>query len=196
MSANSTNVDGLPSSQSTELDSSPGLFSVSLWHNVTIVCWPMPACEESVRRVEAATTTLLSGGLTSFSNLHLVQESSGMPTDRARAGLVEMAERYAPALSCIGVALLGSGFWASARQSAVTGMRMQSPRSVAFRVERSLEAIAEWLPAEHVARTGVPIDGRELLATMTQALERTMQAARRAEATPTHQSIPSERPSG
>jgi hypothetical protein len=155
------------------LDSDPGAFSISVWSNVTIVCWPVPAHEQAVRRVAAATTALLATGLSSFSNIHIVTESAGVPSESAREGLVQMADRYAGSLACIGVALLGSGFWASARASAVTGMRMQSPKSAAFKVETSLEAIADWLPSHHLERTGVTLRPTLLRGAMAEALERT-----------------------
>ena len=173
MSANGIPASIPPPATLRVLDSEPGAFSISVWSNVTIVCWPVPAYEEAVWRVANATTALLAKGLPSFSNIHIVTESAGVPSETAREGLVRMADRYASSLACIGVALLGSGFWASARASAVTGMRMQSPKSAAFKVETSLEAIADWLPPIHHERTGVLLRPAPLRAAMAEALERT-----------------------
>jgi hypothetical protein len=133
----------------------------------------VPAYDEAVRRVAAATNSLLATGLSSFSNIHIVSESAGVPSEGAREGLIKMADRYEGSLACIGVALLGTGFWASARASAVTGMRMQSPKSPAFKVETSLDAIADWLPSPHMERTGVTLRPTLLRGAMVEALERT-----------------------
>jgi hypothetical protein len=154
------------------LDSDPGAFSIFVWSNVTVVCWPVPASEQAVRRVESATDALLATGLPSFSNIHIVTESAGVPSESAREGLVKMADRYASSLACVGVALLGSGFWASARASSVTGMRMRSPQSAAFKVDASLDAIADWLPPHHQERTGITLRPKHLRAAMAEALER------------------------
>jgi hypothetical protein len=173
MSANGIPASIPPPATLRVLDSEPGAFSISVWSNVTIVCWPVPAYEQAVHRVEAATNALLAAGLTSFSNIHIVTESAGVPSESAREGLVKMADRYAGSLACVGVALLGSGFWASARASAVTGIRMQSPKSAVFKVDTSLDAIADWLPPHHRERTGVAVRPTSLRAAMAEALERT-----------------------
>ena len=92
-----------------------------------------------------------------------------MPTPEARAGFVQMMEQHSKELACVGTVLLGSGFWVSALQSVITGMRMISPRSFDHRINNSFEAVVSWLPKEHRKRTGVSVDPRELHAALDKA---------------------------
>ena len=173
-------ADPLPVQASTPptlLDSEPGAFSILVWHNITIVSWNANATGSTVRRVAEATVPIAEECRQGFSNIHLVRHGSSLPTAEARAGFVEMADRYSQALACVAVGLLGSGFWASALQSAVTGMRMLSPRSFAFRIHNSIDAVTAWLPPEHLKRTGVSVDPDELHSIMTGAFSQTLREA-------------------
>jgi hypothetical protein len=61
-----------------------------------------------------------------------------------------------------GVVLLGSGFWASVLRSQSTAMRQRPDVDLPFRQYGSIEEVAAWLPGEHLKRTGVALDLRQL----------------------------------
>jgi hypothetical protein len=103
------------------------------------------------------------------SHIHVVKSGIGLPTPEARARFAALMEQYDRQLACVAVALLGRGFWASALQGAITGMRMLAPRSFEMRTHSDLEAIVEWLPDAHGKRTGVFLEPVELLAAVKQA---------------------------
>jgi len=152
----------------TLLDSEPGAFALFAFDDVTIACWPKHATGETVGRVAMATASFVGAGRR-FSNVHLVKHGAALPTAEARAGFVGMMDRYAGDLACVAVALLGSGFWASALQSAITGMRMVSPRTFSMRIVNSMDAIAEWLPPAHLEKTGTALHAVELRRAMLDA---------------------------
>ena len=158
----------------TLLDSEPGAFAIFAYSNFTIVVWPAAATVGAVTRLSRATDRVVAAYPHGYSNVHLIpNRGSGIPVPEARAGLVRMAERLGSRLACVGVVLLGSGFWASALQSVITGMRLVSARTYAMHVDRSLEGLARWMPEEHLRRTGVPVDVAALRAALEQALHET-----------------------
>jgi hypothetical protein len=69
---------------------------------------------------------------------------------------------YADQIGCVAVVLGGGGFWASALQSFITGMRLVAPRSYDLRVHEHTDEVASWLPAVHHKRTNVMVDPHEL----------------------------------
>ena len=167
----------LPPGELRLLDHEPGAFSMFVWKNITILTWLAPATGATTKRVAEETIRVASACPEGFSNIHLLQHGIGLPTAEARHDFAEMMNRH-PELACVGVALLGSGFWASALQSAITGIRMLSPkRSSIMRIHDSMEGVAEWLPQEHLKLTGVQIGSAELQAAMTQVFSETLQQA-------------------
>jgi hypothetical protein len=160
------------------LESEPGAFSMFLWRNVTILSWIAPATGEATRRVAERTIAVASSFREGFSNIHLLKEGIGLPTAEARHDFAEMMRRHSQELACVAVALLGSGFWASALQSAITGIQMLNPkRSTLMRIHDSIEAVADWLPEEHLKHTGVAIRSSELRSAMTEAFSETLRQA-------------------
>ncbi len=151
------------------LDSEPGKFAFFGWQNVLVSVWLAAGTGAAVERLGNATRPYEKFHPRGVSNIHLVKGGAGMPTAEARAGFVGLMERYSAWFACIAVSLLGRGFWASALQGAVTGMRMLAPRSFEMRIHDDIEGVLEWLPDEHLRRTGVFLDKDELYAVMNQA---------------------------
>ena len=87
-----------------------------------------------------------------------------------RHGFIAMLERHPSAFACVGIALLGAGFWASALQSMITGLLMVAPRGFALRFAGDPAELGAWLPREHSRRTGVEIDARGLAQAVDQVL--------------------------
>jgi hypothetical protein len=156
------------------LDSEAGAFAVFGWQNLTIVIWPCQATGSAVRRLARVTESKAREFRDGFSNVHIVKNGAGMPTEEARAGFVQMMEKHSAELACVGTVLLGSGFWVSALQSVTTGMRMISPRSFDHRINNSIDALVSWLPKEHRKRTGASIDPKELKTVIEKAYLQTI----------------------
>jgi hypothetical protein len=150
-------------------DMEPGQYGFFAWHNVIILVWPDSATGVAVERLGAHVRERLKRDPIAQSHIHIVKAGAGLPTREARAGFVELMHAFERDLAAVAVALLGSGFWASAIQGAVTGMRMVAPRSFEMRIQNHLESIVEWLPVEHRNRSGVAIDPGDLLTIMNSA---------------------------
>jgi hypothetical protein len=160
------------------LDAEPGAFSMFVWKNVTILSWMAPATGAGTKRVAECTKQVASACRDGFSNIHLVKDGIGLPTVEARHEFADMMNRHSQELACVGIALLGSGFWASALQGAITGIRMLNPRrSAVLRIHDSIDGVADWLPREHIKYTGVLLRSTELHSAMTQAFAETLQQA-------------------
>src|SRR6185312_8197600 len=115
----------------------PGVFGMYAWKNVMVVIWRGEASESNVRRIAHATVRLAAGWSSGFSSVQVTHEGGTLPSAGARSVFIEMMGRHGDNIAGVGVVLKGSGFWASAIQGAVTGMRMISPKSIPVRVEHS-----------------------------------------------------------
>ncbi|MET0342218.1 MAG: hypothetical protein ABW252_14535 [Polyangiales bacterium] len=76
---------------------------------------------------------------------------------------------YEPFIACVGVVLLGSGFWASAMRNMVIGLWLLVRTPFEYRMHGRVEELFEWLPAAHETRTGVVITPTELSALRSEA---------------------------
>jgi hypothetical protein len=171
-------VSVVPPGQLQLLDYEPGAFSMFCWKNITILTWVAPATGAATKRVAEATMQVAGACREGFSNIHLLRQGIGLPTAEARHDFAEMMNRHSQELACIAIALLGSGFWASALQGAITGIRMLNPkRSSVMRIHDSIDGVADWLPQEHLKYTGVAIQSGELHSAMTQAFFETQDQA-------------------
>ncbi len=166
-----------PTAPLTLLDSEPGAFAVFSYGDVSFVCWPTQATGSSVRRLAKATEDFVRACPRGCSNIHVAREGAGLPTPEARAGFVEMMHRYTDDLACIGVVLMGSGFWASALQSAIIGMRMLAARPFPMRIENNMASVAKWLPPIHQKRTGTSLDPTKLEEALKDAYSRVLRDA-------------------
>src|SRR3569832_172010 len=62
-----------------------------------------------------------------FSAVQIVRPGLGLPDAPARHALSAAMKKYAQVSSCIAIVTPGAGFWVSALQGAITGIRMLSP---------------------------------------------------------------------
>jgi hypothetical protein len=145
------------------LDTEPGAFIVGAWKNVFIGVWESQATMPAVDRMLRATTILNELHPSGRSTIHVVAHGAGLPTPEVRTHFVNVLKKNAENLACVGVVVGGTGFWTSALRSFVTGLRWLAPRSFDFRMHRTIEDLARWLPPEHAKRTGIMLDSRRLV---------------------------------
>jgi hypothetical protein len=146
----------------------PGHYVLARWHNLTIVYWMQGATGPIVQRIQAATAQMSKAYPGGFSAIHLIRDGAPLPDADARRGFSAIIEEFSQRMACIGIVLMGAGFWASALQSVVTGMGMVTRRAFIMRFARAPEELCTWLPAEHRKRTGRVIDPAALSAAMAQ----------------------------
>lgn len=152
----------------------PGHYLVAVWRNVSLVYWMREGSVEAVAQIRAALDpTYAQAAAHSFSTIHLVRDGAGLPEADVRSALLAMSSHFAPHTACVGIVLMGAGFWASALQSVLTALRMLVPqRSAMMRFSREPAELCEWFPVEHTQRTRVYVDR----AGLADALQRVLTA--------------------
>jgi hypothetical protein len=136
----------------------PGHYQLCTLQNLTLVFWAAQANGSAAHNIMALTRDFVLQHPTGFSNIHIVREGAPLPDAAARACFVKMMDEFQQDMKCVGVVLDGAGFWASAVQGAITGMRMLAPRTFAIRVASTADEIASWLAPESSQRTGVVLE--------------------------------------
>lgn len=149
----------------------PGVCCVGGWANVSISRWVGPGTVAAVERLARVGDELRAQYPSGLSSVHLIAENAGMPTAEAREGLVKLMNRKADRVGCIGIVVGGSGFWASAIRSLITGMRAVSSRAYEMKLVGSVGEIVAWLPTQHMKRTEIALDPAELTRALTAANE-------------------------
>jgi hypothetical protein len=149
----------------------PGRYVLGSWRNVLLFYWQVAGTPHAVALLEQAIIELHGEHSAGLSMVHLIKEGAGLPDPEVRKALLTSLGRHAEAIGCISVVMMGAGFWASALQSAITGLRMLAPpRSSLLRFSREPADLKAWLPHEHLVRTGQRLDDVRLLAVINELL--------------------------
>lgn len=120
-----------------------------------VFSWVDDATPDAIQLLEQLCEKQSAGRTRCVSALHVIHPRVGLPGSEVRGALVAAMKRYANVLGSMGVVLLGAGFWASAMQSALIGIRMLAPVGGSqLRVASSLEEIVPWIVAGHESRAG------------------------------------------
>jgi hypothetical protein len=142
----------------------PERFVAGTLANVVLFYWTGDGTIESVQVLERLIEQQTAGFTRKASAMHLIHQRVSLPDAQVRAGLVAAMKRAADFTGCIAIVMLGGGFWASAIQSALTGMRMLAPTgSSTMRFGSNPAALSDWFVTEHAERTGERISEQQLL---------------------------------
>jgi hypothetical protein len=144
------------------LDEEPGAFVFGTLKNVMVIVWHKQATAEALVRLSQVVAEVRAEYPQGRSSVHVVVQGAAPPTDEAQEAFVRLASD--PHLVCLGVVFLGSGFWASALRANSTRMAVQSGGKAILRHHETIEELAEWVPEEHLKRTGVGVRGDALVA--------------------------------
>jgi hypothetical protein len=147
-------------------DHEPGQFYAAYYRNLSIVVWAGGADGAAVKRVRGISQLLIGRFPDGHSNVSIVLNGVPPPTDEARQAFNYIFDGRVSDLRCMAVVLEGDGFWASALRSTVTGLRNAATTAFTVKLFSQLDPVSEWLPAEHLARTGVALDSEELRAAL------------------------------
>ena len=143
-------------------DAEPGAFLFGSWKNVVIAVWESQATASAVERL-AKVVEIVAKTHPERSNIHFIANGAALPEADVRAKFVALMKQNAAHLAHVVVVYGGSGFWASAFRSFVTGMRWVAPKSVDVQLVATIEEAARKLPPVHFERTRVELDPRRLL---------------------------------
>jgi hypothetical protein len=149
-----------------------GRYVMARWRNVIVVYWLSQGTVKAVQNVDAHLGQSAEATPGKLSCVYLIKDGAGLPDHDTRLAVRALHDRHAQRLACLGIVLLGDGFWASALQSVLTALRIVGgTRPSLMRFARSATELAAWLPEEHAARTGVQLDEQELVAVLARVLE-------------------------
>jgi hypothetical protein len=148
-------------------DVDPGRFRYSTWRNFSIGVWANQATQEAAERVLRLSRLMATQHPTGHSSVVFVLDGAPAPTPEANEIFAKVYDDKVSDLSCIAIVIEGGGFWASGIRSTITGIRLSTPGSVMIRVVDKIDQVLDWLPAEHLQRTGVNVTPAELKAALT-----------------------------
>jgi predicted nucleic acid-binding Zn ribbon protein len=149
-------------SQLLRLSAKTGAYAFYRWENVAINLWASQPTATAVTVMTELTERSVSECPGGIASIHCVEEGVGLPTAEARVGLGELAKSYPKHVICVGVILQGSGFWASATRSALTGIMLLAPRSFALRFFGDPSELCAYVVHE-LAQRGQSVPGAERL---------------------------------
>lgn len=161
-----------PSDELRLLDEDPGRFAFFAWRNFTICVWLATPTANDIPRLIKMGNARASGSALKLSDVHLVAGSVGLPDGGARNALLTASRVGAPHLACVAVWMGGSGFWASAVRSFVTGLSVLVRGPFELGIFAEIAELAAWLAEIHASRTGVTITGSDLHRVLVRAQER------------------------
>jgi len=139
----------------TILLAQPRHYTIATWNDdVGIVHWMGQADGRAMTRVHETFEPVLRTHPRAVSFVHLVEGGAGLPDAEARSALTAMMSSFSDKTACVGVVLMGNGFWASAMQSLLTGMRLLAPpRPWPMRFAAESSELSGWVVNMHDLRT-------------------------------------------
>jgi hypothetical protein len=148
------------SDETTVHEGTPGAFFGS-WKNVLVAVWQSQGTVLAVDRMLAAIAAMPRIA-EKRSDIYVIAAGASLPEARVRDHFIDVMKASSDALAAVAVVVGGTGFWASAIRSFVTGLHWVAPRSFDFRLHGSIEDVATWLPPVHEHLSGVRLDPHRL----------------------------------
>ncbi len=149
-------------STSTQVLHDANGFSIATWKNVALHLWTVAGTPEMVAKLDEFSLAFTSAHPEGISAIHIIAKGAPLPGKEVRDLLREVSERHAKHVACVCHIVEGSGFWASALQSFLTGLHWLTQRSYSLRICSDIAAAAQWVPGPHADRTKVTLAPAEL----------------------------------
>lgn len=162
-----------PANQDTllRLAAEPGRYGFYRWQHVAINLWASQPTAAAIAVLSELTERSLDECPRGIASIHWLEEGVALPTPEARVALSELAKRYERHVLCVGVLLAGSGFWASATRSALTGIMLLAPRTFFLRFFSEPDELALYIQRE-LNQRGRAISGEERLTSVFDEAQR------------------------
>ena len=132
------------------------------WKNVALHVWTTRATPQLVDELERLSESFARAHPEGFSAVHVIANGAGLPDNQARDRLRDVANRYVHQLACLCHVVEGSGFWASALHSFLTGLHWLTRGPYRLHICSDLRAAAQWVPEPHERRTRVSLAETDL----------------------------------
>jgi hypothetical protein len=127
------------------------------WKNVMVAVWESQGTIAGIDRFFDGVSQMPRTA-EKRSDIHVITEGARLPEAKVREYFVQAIRHHETDLACVAVIVEGSGFWASALRSFVTGLYWLAPRSFDFRLHGSVDELVKRLPNVHERLTGVHLD--------------------------------------
>lgn len=135
--------------------------------DISIVVWATQATLELATQF-AQLTDQLAREHPRLSTVHILTPTSTVPNAEARTIINGLIVQYTPRLVGCAALLEGSGFWASAMRSFLTGLQLFQRNGFTTKICSDQDEVAAWLAPLHSRATGVPLSTLELQQAMLQ----------------------------
>jgi hypothetical protein len=152
-------------------------FLMATWKNVALHVWTARATFALVDTLDELSGRFTSTHPEGISAVHVIANNTPLPGKDVRERLTQVTNRHAKQLACVCHVVEGSGFWASALHSFLTGLHFLTRGPFKLHICSEIPAAARWLPEPHARRTKVSFEAEEL----EQALTGLRRSARRVE---------------
>lgn len=159
--------------------SMPDTFFCYTWQNISINQWIGQPTIEAVKQIGTTTRKLIRQYPGGHSNVTFVFQGVPGPTPEVQSVFDSVFDNRRSRIACMAIVLEGSGFWASGIRSSVVGMNIRSPGQLALRIFNTIEEAVQWLPREHMNRTGVQIEASQLKTVLSTAREKVSQVVQK-----------------
>jgi hypothetical protein len=137
-------------------------FVMATWKNLALHVWTVQATPALVAKLDELSTAFVGAHPEGISAVHIIAKNAPLPDKVVRDQLRQVSERHAKDVACVCHVVEGSGFWASALQSFLTGLHWLSQRSYSLHICTDIGAAAKWVPTPHAQKTKVTIAPAEL----------------------------------
>ncbi|MET0595143.1 MAG: hypothetical protein ABW133_20755 [Polyangiaceae bacterium] len=127
------------------------------WKNVLVSIWEAQGTIVAVDRMLDAVAAMPRIS-PKRSDIYVIAEGARLPESGVRDHFVEVIQSHSADLACVAVVVEGSGFWASALRSFVTGLHWLAPRSFDFKLHGSIDDVITHLPPVHERLSGIHLD--------------------------------------
>lgn len=156
----------------------PRIYYYSCWQNLTLAVWVGQATGHAARSLGEISREMIRRHPEGHSSVVFILDKIPAPTPEAREVLDKVFHARND-LSCVAVVIEGSGFWASGMRSLMGNTHRASAgaTSTVLRLNTEIDEVVDWLPPEHLRRTGVELDPEEFRRVLRQARERGAAAA-------------------
>jgi hypothetical protein len=161
-----------PSSGVVTLRIEPRIYYYSAWQNLTLAVWVGQATGPSVRSLGDISREMVRRHPEGHSSVVFILDKIPAPTPEARE-ILDKVFHSRNDLSCVSVVIEGSGFWASGMRSLMGNTHRASAgaTTTVLRLNTDIDDVVEWMPSEHLRRTGVELDPNEFRAALRHVRE-------------------------
>jgi hypothetical protein len=151
-------------------------FTMATWKNVALHVWTAQATPATVDTLDELSARFASAHPEGLSAVHIITNNIPPPDSHVREQLRQVTNRYAEQIACVCHVVEGSGFWASALHSFLTGLHFLTRGPFKMHICSDIPAASRWVPAQHVRRTKVAIAPAELEDVLKYVRQRAIEA--------------------